>query len=115
MTTNQTSRIQKFPPQDGGGWDCQCARCGSSCDYQDCWNCEDGGCGSDCCDDLCYGGECIHGDSGEIPCDICQARGGWWSCLSGEEYCNANPIKGRENVSRGQIEWFQVKPEGEQP
>lgn len=100
--------IQPFPPRDANEWDCQCGRCGSSCDYQECWNCDDGGCGSDCCDDLCHGGECIHGDSGQIRCDICQGHGGWWVCLSDREWCNANPIEGRENIKRGQIEWFKV-------
>jgi hypothetical protein len=106
--SKQTLVIQALPPRDGGEWDCQCARCGSSCDYVDCWNCEDGGCGSDCIDDLCHGGECIHGHSGQIRCDICDGHGGWWACLSDSEWCNANPIAGREEIKFGQIEWFKV-------
>lgn len=86
--------------------DCQCARCGSSCDYEHCTNCEDGSCGSDCIDDLCHGGECIHGDSGFIPCDICDGQGGWNYCMSSLEWCEANPLPGRESVQRGAIEWF---------
>jgi hypothetical protein len=101
--------IQPFPPRDANDWDCQCARCGSSCDYTDCYNCEDGSCGSDCIDDLCHGGECIHGDSGQIPCDICSGKGGWWSCLSSPEWCQDRPMDGREDVKCGSIEWFKVK------
>ena len=108
MMKNACNVIQSFPPRDENEWDCQCARCGSSCDYVDCWNCEDGGCGSDCIDDLCYGGECIHGDTGQIRCDICQGHGGWWQCLSDPEWCQGNPLEGREDVKRGQIEWFNV-------
>ncbi len=88
--------------------DCQCARCGSSCDFVDCYNCDDGDCGSDCIDDLCHGGECIHGDSGQIICDICRGHGGWQSCLSSPEWCKANPLPGREEIERGAIEWFTV-------
>lgn len=89
--------------------DCQCARCGSSCGWQDCCHCEDGSLGSDCIDDLCHGGQCIHGDSGFIACDICDGRGGWQHCLSGAEWCAANPMPGREGIEQGQIEWFTIK------
>lgn len=89
--------------------DCQCARCGSSCDWQHCYNCDEGSLGSDCIDDLCHGGECIHGDSGFIPCDICGGYGGWNQCLSGAEWCEANPMPGRESITQGQIEWFTIK------
>ena len=107
---NTTSPIiRDFPPRDGKEYDCQCARCGSSCDSQDCWNCEDGSLGSDCCDDLCHGGECIHGDSGFIPCDVCRGHGHWFSCLSSPEWCEANPLPGRENIARGKIEWFCIE------
>lgn len=101
--------ISDRPPHDGREYECQCARCGSSCDWTDCYDCDDGYCGSDCIDDLCHGGECIHGDSGQIVCHICDGYGGWYTCLSGDEWCKANPMDGRENVDRGKIEWFVVK------
>jgi hypothetical protein len=30
-------------------------------------------------------------------------------CLSSAEWCNANPMPGRESVERGAIEWFVVE------
>ena len=88
---NIESVISKYPPSDGREWDCQCARCGSSCDWQDCWDCDDRFY-CDCDDDWC--------------CCICHGHGGLWECSSPESWCNANPMKGRDNVPRGQIEWF---------
>lgn len=58
-----------------------CARCGSSVAFLDCWQCE-----------------------GEGYCDVCSGDGGWLVCLSTEEWCNAHPLKGREGVSRGEVE-----------
>ena len=81
--------------------DCQCARCGSSMGYERC---------------SCDGGtEWIEDEDDEVSdrvCDICDGEGGWHRCMSDPEWCNANPLEGRENVKRGEIEWFTV-PEGE--
>lgn len=30
-------------------------------------------------------------------------------CLSSEEWCRTHPIEGREDVERGEIEWFEVE------
>lgn len=77
----------------------QCARCGSSADWVDCYNCGgEGELGSDCIDDLCHGGECIHGDSGQLRCDICRGKGGWWRCISSRDWCTAHPMSGREAI-----------------
>jgi hypothetical protein len=84
------SVIADYPPRDGREWDCQCARCGSSCSRVDCWECF---------------GEC---DPECGQCSECRGRGGWWACLSSLEWCRANPIKRRENVAHGEIEWFVV-------
>jgi len=85
--------------------DNQCARCGSSCDHQDCWNCEDGLSGHDCGEDCCC---CLYPED-NVVCDVCRGRGGWWNCLSSEAWCQANPLPGRENVQRGEIEWFTIE------
>lgn len=79
----------------------QCARCGSSATWVDCYHCggDDEALGSDCIDDLCHGGECIHGYSGFIRCDICRGKGGWWRCCSGSAWCEAHPMAGREGVA----------------
>jgi hypothetical protein len=102
MTNEQKTVIAPHPPADGRDWDCQCARCGSSCYYRDCWNCEDGyshhNCGDDCC--------CCAFPEPNVVCDICDGDGGWNCCLSSAEWCQANPLPGRENVERGKIEWF---------
>ena len=80
--------------------DCQCARCGSSCDSDDCE-----------CVDLCYldedGNETDDYDYDE--CDVCD---GWryiMQCMSSPEWCEANPLPGREGVERGKIEWFTIQ------
>lgn len=81
--------------------DCQCARCGSSMDFHRCeeWNCDDGVVDSD---DDDY-------ELARRPCGTCRGRGGWHRCLSSPEWCEANPLPGREQVRRGKIEWFCVK------
>ena len=84
-------------PRDGRNWDCQCARCGSSCDFHDCDNC--GGDGEIEDEDWQFEGE-FH------RCDWCHGSGGHWACLSSPEYCEANPADGRADVRRGTVEWF---------
>jgi hypothetical protein len=97
--------IQDFPPADGREYDCQCARCGSSADYQQCEQCAGDGydhhdCGEDCC-------MCMYPED-NVPCDICGGRGGWYRCMSSREYCEANSLPGRQHIGRGKIEWFLI-------
>lgn len=94
--------IAEYPPPDGREWDCNCARCGSSMEHVDCDHCDDGFDGHDCGEDCC----CCAYPEDNVPCDICRGHGGWWQCLSSPEWCQGNPIKGRENIQRGQIEWY---------
>ena len=101
--------IARSPPADGQNWECQCARCGSSCDYEHCDECDEGFRGHDCGEDCCM---CLHPED-NVLCDVCDGNGGWWRCLSSSEWCNANPAPGREDVPRGRIEWF-LCPEGQQ-
>ena len=82
--------------------DCQCARCGSSMDYERCDQCEDGFNGHDCGEDVCC---CLRPEE-NVTCDICDGEGGWHRCMSSPEWCKANPLPGREGVERGSIEWF---------
>lgn len=35
---------------------------------------------------------------------------GLYVCLSHEDWCKAHPIKGRESMARGEIEWFEIPP-----
>lgn len=81
--------------------DCQCARCGSSMDYERCNQCEDGYSDHDCGDDCCC---CLEPEL-NVPCDLCRGQGGWHTCLSSPEWCEANPLPGREQIKRGEIEW----------
>lgn len=100
---NEQTIIGPHPPQDGHNWECQCARCGSSVLFEDCTNCGGSGLrGHDCIDDTC----CCLDPEENVECDVCDGQGGWYTCLSSREFCNANPLPGRENVKRGQIEWF---------
>lgn len=93
------SVIKHLPPSDGRDWDCQCARCGSSCEFVDCYECDDGFI------DMDYGDDVISDIVAEI-CPTCRGRGGWQHCMSSEQYCQANPIEGREHIERGKIEWY---------
>lgn len=79
-----------------------CARCGSSMDGGPCEFCEDGFDGHDCGDDCCC---CLYPED-NVRCEHCDGTGVWHQCLSSPEFCQANPLPGRENVQRGQIEWF---------
>jgi len=91
--------IASRPPRDGRNWDSQCARCGSSTVPEDCDNC--GGDGWIEADEDDW-----QGFDSDRPCDWCQGEGGWVHCCSSPEWCEANPVKGREDVKRGAIEWF---------
>jgi hypothetical protein len=97
-----TSVVADFPPNDGREWDCQCARCGSSCVPVDCTECAGDGvthhdCGEDCCN--------CRNPEDNVRCEVCRGRGGWHECASGADYCEANP-RNRADARRGQIEWF---------
>lgn len=102
MTSETT--ISDRPPNDGREYDCQCARCGSSCDYEHCGQCEDGFSDHDCGDDCCC---CLYPEP-NVVCDLCDGYGGWHNCLPSPEWCKANPLPGRESVERGKIEWFVI-------
>lgn len=96
------------PPQDGKQYDCQCARCGSSCDWEECdWCAGEGVDGHECGEDCC----CCVDPEDNIECDICAGAGGYWRCLSSVEWCLANPIAGREEQERGSAEWFEIAEE----
>ena len=101
MTSHIGSRPTREMYESGKEIDCQCARCGSSCEWVDCWNgCEEGYLNNHDLDPLWY-----H-DEYDQPCDVCECRGGWHVCISGDEWCQAHPLTGREAVNRGEIEWF---------
>lgn len=78
----------------------QCGRCGSSVTRIDCPECEDG------YEEYDYGDDVVS-EINYRPCSVCQAKGGWYVCLSSPEWCLANPIPGRDDVSRGMIEEYE--------
>lgn len=88
--------------------DCQCARCGSSVYSEHCDQCEDGFDGHECGEDCCM---CRYPED-NVPCQYCDGTGFWRRCMSSPEWCEANPLPGRENISRGLIEWFTVEEFG---
>lgn len=102
MSEQTKTHIGPRPPQDGGEWDCQCARCGSLCEYNRCDECEDGFDGHDCGEDCCC---CLHPEDNVI-CQHCNGYGGWYRCLSSIVWCKENPLPGREEIECGAIEWF---------
>lgn len=104
--SGQTAFIGENHPSDGRDWDAQCARCGSSLDWILCEAC---------------GGEGITGP-GELyeedplwydkddyeACHQCGGKASWPQCISGSEWCNANPLEGRQAVERSTPEWFVI-------
>jgi hypothetical protein len=100
MDTTETF-FGEHPPRDGKSYDCCCARCGGSCEWQECeeWDCEDGYREED------YGDDFVS-DMQVVVCDTCRGYGGWNQCGNSAKWCEENPIPGRENVKRGTLEWF---------
>jgi hypothetical protein len=104
--------IAAHPPNDGREWDCQCARCGSSCYSEACEQCDgDGVYGHDCGEDCCC---CFDPEDNEV-CSLCDGDSHWMCCISSSEWCQAHPRPGREAVQRGAIEWFTFESAGVAP
>jgi hypothetical protein len=96
------------PPRDGREYDCQCARCGSSVEWEQCGAC--GGEGITAPGEL-YEQDPLWYDPDDYQnCHQCDGDASWGICCSGAEWCEAHPLPGREAVKRGTIEWFPVSP-----
>lgn len=91
-------------PQDGREWDCQCARCGSSVHWEPCGAC--GGEGISGPGELYDQDPLWYDEDDYSTCHQCGGEASWGICISPPEWCEANPAKGRENIKRGEIEWF---------
>lgn len=73
----------------------QCARCGPGVEFADCWNCSGEGysyhdCGEDCC-------ACLDPEP-NVVCDICRGKGSFGHCVNSQDWCETNPLPGREHV-----------------
>ena len=101
--TSANPIIQPLPPNDGKEYDCQCGRCGSSCDSDACETCGgDGWIFADYWDD----DEDVEDECRK--CHDCFGNSVTYRCMSSREWCEKNPMPGREDVKRGQIEWFRI-------
>jgi hypothetical protein len=92
MTTRIEGVVEFFEIGDGYE-DCQCARCGSSVDFEECSDC-----GGEGTHDFAEDDPIQYGPSDVQPCGTCEGSGGWWMCLSSEEFCKAHPLPGREHI-----------------
>lgn len=86
----------------GGEVDVQCARCGSSAESHRCDRCHDGLDGHECGEDCC----CCAYPEPNVLCQHCNGEAVWHECVSSPEWCEANPLPGREGVRRGVLEWY---------
>ena len=92
------THIGRHQPDYDREWECQCARCGSSLGFEIC-----DACGGD--------GFVEEEDYDEIErCGQCNGKQGYSFCLSSDEYCDENPMEGREDVKGSTPEWFTFEP-----
>lgn len=68
-----------------------CPRCGGSCTWEDCDECGGEGFIED--DDPDYEPDLVN-------CPNCRSKGGWWRCGNSYEWCQANPLPGKEQTAR---------------
>ena len=103
MTTQE--RYIGRHPDDDRMWDCQCARCGSSLEFEQCEVCGGEGVdGHDCGEDSC----CCADPDDNVPCQACGGDGVWPLCASSHEWCKSNPLPGRAHIASGTPEWFVI-------
>ena len=76
-----------------------CARCGSDVEWFECEHC--GGEGETAPGELHEEDPLWYDEDDSEPCHQCGGAGGWRFCLSPQEWCEANPMKGQENTKRG--------------
>lgn len=76
-------------------WDAQCARCGSTISTEPCEVCPVVG---------------FYSDEVDPDCPACDGTGYTNWCLSPHEWCEANPLPGREDIERHAVELFVSRP-----
>jgi hypothetical protein len=109
MASEHDFHIGEDHPRDGRDWEVQCARCGSSLDFDTCEMCGGEGvdghdCGEDCC--------CCLDPEDNITCDACRGVGSFPTCASAASgWCKEHPREGRENIEPSTPEWFTEKSE----
>lgn len=87
------------PPslEDGPGpWGTEiyCGRCGGSTEFVRCPDCDGGWSDHDCGEDCCA---CVDPEP-NVLCLTCGGAGGSRHCTNSPEWCEANPLPGRESV-----------------
>ena len=71
--------------------------------YVEC-DCVSGYVGHDCGEDTCSCADPME----NVVCDQCHGLGGWYTCLSSQEWCLANPRAGMEAIERHTVEEFDL-------
>jgi DnaJ-class molecular chaperone len=72
----------------------QCGRCGSSIHYTDCVDCDGTG-------TITIVNQNLIGK--DVDCDECDGDGFIAFCISPQEWCEANPLPGREGTPRNTV------------
>ena len=97
MTTRIQGVVEFYGDDQYGG--VQCARCGSSVDFELCPECGgEGWVEADEPDSWAW----LEDDL--VRCGTCAGEGGWYECLSSVEYCRTHPLPGREHIRFAPVE-----------
>ena len=88
--------ISHHASKESAYWERRCARCGSEIEWISCEKCDGTG----------YDNEDVN-----LYCILCGGYGGLYKCLNEEVKCLQNPLFGRENIQRGQFEFYENNKE----
>jgi hypothetical protein len=90
----------------GDDWECQCARCGSSIQFDPCASC--GGDGWTEPGELYEQDPLWYDQNDTEACPDCDGEGSFAICISSRRWCQTHASVGRGKYPRHTVEWFHV-------